>query len=144
MGEIRNLKIKDIDFERNIINIRKGKGKKDRITLLSKKVMLYLYEYFTVYQPKSLVFEGQKGGTYGASSMEKTVKKAAARAGVLKTVTMHTLRHSFATHLMEKGTDLRYIQNLLGHESIKTTEIYTHVTNKGLENIENPLDDMVL
>ena len=83
-------------------------------------------------------------GTYSATSMEKIVKQAAAKTGVLKKVTMHTLRHSFATHLMEKGTDLRYIQNLLAHESIKTTEIYTHITKKGLDQIDNPLDDFEL
>jgi len=82
-------------------------------------------------------------GTYSATSMEKIVKQAAAKTGVLKKV-MHTLRHSFATHLMEKGTDLRYIQNLLAHESIKTTEIYTHITKKGLDQIDNPLDDFEL
>ncbi len=142
LGEVKNLKIKDIDFERNIINIRMSKGKKDRITLLSKKVLLYLHDYLTVYQPRVWLFEGIKGGTYGASSMEKVVKTAAAKARILKKVTMHTLRHSFATHLIEKGTDIRYIQSLLGHESIKTTEIYTHITNKGLDSIVNPLDDM--
>ncbi len=112
--------------------------------MLSKKIMIFLQEYFTVFQPKVWVFEGRNGGTYSAGSMEKVVKMAAAKSGILKIVMMHTLRHSFATHLMEKGTDLRYIQNLLGHESIKTTEIYTHITKKGLDKIENPLDDMGL
>lgn len=144
LNEVQNLRIKDIDFDRKIINIKNGKGKKDRITLLSEKIILYLEKYFAVYQPKELVFEGIKGGVYSASSMEKVVKQAAARAGILQEVTLHTLRHSFATHLMEKGTDLRYIQNLLGHESIKTTEIYTHITKKGLDQIDNPLDDMDL
>ncbi len=142
LSEVKNLEVKDIDFERNIINIKKAKGKKDRITLLSKKVSLTLQEYLKIYQPRKWVFEGQVGGQYSASSMEKIVKQAAAKAGVLKKVSMHTLRHSFATHLIEKGTDIRYIQSLLGHESIKTTEIYTHITNKGLDNIKNPLDDM--
>jgi len=143
-SEVQNLKLKDIDFERGVINIKKGKGKKDRITLLSKKIILYLQEYFTIFRPNTWVFEGQNGGTYSTSSMEKVIKQATIRAKILKKVTMHTLRHSFATHLMEKGTDLRYIQNLLGHESIKTTEIYTHITNKGLDQIDNPLDDMLL
>lgn len=144
LGEVKNLKVKGNYFQRNVINICQSKGKKDRITLLSIKIALYLQEYISVYQPKEWVFEGQKGGQYSASSMEKIVKQAAARAGVLKKLSMHTLRHSFATHLIEKGTDIHCIQSLLGHESIKTTEIYTHITNKGLENIKNPLDDMEL
>ena len=142
LSEVQNLKLEDIDYERNIVNVKGGKGKKDRITLLSKKTKLYLHKYLLEYKPRVWVFEGIKGGKYATTSMEKVVKHAARKAGIMKNVTMHTLRHSFATHLIEKGTDIRYIQALLGHESIKTTEIYTHVTNKGLDQITNPLDDL--
>ena len=98
----------------------------------------------TIYEPKKLVFEGQFGGIYAATSMQKIMRRAVEKAGIQKNATMHTLRHSFATHLLEQGTDLRYIQNLLVHASIKTTEIYTHITNKGLDKIVNPLDNIDL
>ena len=137
-----NLKINDIDSGRKIINIRQGKGKKDRISLLSKELLINLREYYKLYQPKEYLFAGSNNTAYSTSSVLKIVKRAAKRAGIKKYVTTHTLRHSFATHLLEQGTDLRYIQNLLGHASSKTTEIYTHITRKGMENIKNPMDDM--
>ncbi|MEA1873190.1 MAG: site-specific tyrosine recombinase/integron integrase [Bacteroidota bacterium] len=141
-SEAVNLKIKDIDSDKGMILIKSGKGKKDRYSLLSKKTLLYLREYFVLYQPQEYLFEGAYGGSYSASSVLKVVIRAAKKVRIARHVTPHTLRHSFATHLLEQGTDLRYIQSLLGHESSKTTEIYTHITSKGLDNIDNPLDNM--
>ncbi len=142
VSEAINLKVEDIDSERGVIKIIQGKGKKDRISLLSKELLIHLREYYKLYQPSKYLFTGINNGSYSASSVLKIVKNAAKKAKINKHVTTHTLRHSFATHLLEQGTDLRYIQNLLGHASSKTTEIYTHITKKGMENIKNPMDDM--
>jgi integrase/recombinase XerD len=143
-SELINLRIQDIDLQRTLINIRGGKGKKDRITLLSEKVKELLSKYFADYQPKKWVFEGAKGERYSATSLQKVFHQALRRSGIVKDVTLHTLRHSFATHLLENGTDIRYIQVLLGHGSSKTTEIYAHVTRKGFEKIRSPLDNLDL
>lgn len=141
-SELLNLTINDINSDTGKIFIRRGKGKKDRYSLLSKKTLLYLREYFMLYHPKSYLFEGAYNGSYSASSVQNVVKNAAKKAKIYRHITPHTLRHSFATHLLEQGTSLRYIQNLLGHESSKTTEIYTHITNEGLDKIDNPMDNM--
>ncbi|MBT9314524.1 tyrosine-type recombinase/integrase [Leptothoe spongobia TAU-MAC 1115] len=141
-SEVLNLKPTDIDSKRNCINIRDAKGNKDRITLLSQKALLLLREYYKQYRPKEWLFEGAEGGKYSTTSLRKILQRAVENAGIKKEVTLHTLRHSFATHLLERGTDLRYIQSLLGHSSSKTTEIYTHITSKGFENLKSPLDDM--
>ena len=133
--------INDIDSERMLISIRSSKRKKDRVTLLSNHILILLREYYKIYKPKYYLFEGMNGGKYSASSVANILKNAAKRAGIKKNVTPHMLRHSFATHLLEQGTDLRYIQELLGHESSKTTEIYTHVSKKMIRNIKNPIDD---
>ena len=103
-----------------------------------------LRKYFSTYKPKEWLFEGTLGGQYSPRSFQNLVKDAAKKAGIKKRVTVHTLRHTFATHLLENGTDLRYIQSLLGHESSKTTEIYTHITTKGFDQIKNPLDQLDL
>lgn len=142
ISEAINLKKSDIDASRMLVTIRGGKGKKDRVTLLSKKALDLLDEYYKKYQTKEYIFEGQFGGIYSTRSLQKVFKNFLAQTNIKKDATIHTLRHSFATHLLERGTDLRYIQNLLGHESSKTTEIYTHVTKKGIDKIRNPLDDM--
>jgi site-specific recombinase XerD len=142
IGELINLKIKDIDSERNQIRVEQGKGKKDRYTLLSAKMLELLRTYFKEYKPKEYLFEGQGGGKYSARSVQTFFKEICKKVGIQKRVSVHTLRHSFATHLLENGTDLRYIQVLLGHESSKTTEIYTHITTKGFDQIKNPLDDL--
>ncbi len=139
-SEVLGLKLTDIDSKRMLIKIRDGKGKKDRYTLLSVKTLKYLREYFLRYRPYEWLFEGQNGGQYSAESVANVLKQAVRRAGIKTHVTPHMLRHSFATHLLEQGIDLRYIQELLGHSSSKTTEIYTHVSNKTLGNIINPLD----
>ncbi|WP_163699735.1 site-specific tyrosine recombinase/integron integrase [Adonisia turfae] len=141
-SEVLNLKPTDIDSKRNCINIRDAKGNKDRITLLSQKALLLLREYYKQYRPKEWLFEGVNGGKYSTTSLRKILQRAVENAEIKKEVTLHTLRHSFATHLLERGTDLRYIQSLLGHSSSKTTEIYTHITSKGFENLKSPLDDM--
>jgi site-specific recombinase XerD len=143
-SELINLRINDVDSKRMVVNIRGSKGKKDRITLLSEKVLVLLRAYFREYRPKVWLFEGSQGNPYSATSLQKVFALALKRSGVQKDATLHTLRHSFATHLLERGTDLRYIQSLLGHSSSKTTEIYTHITTKGFEKIRSPLDDLDL
>lgn len=143
-SEVLNLKPTDIDSQRNCIIIREGKGKKDRMTLLSNKALNLTREYYRQYHPKVWLFEGVNGRKYSITSVRKIFQRALIQSGVGKSVTLHSLRHSFATHLLERGTDLRYIQSLLGHSSSKTTEIYTHVTSKGFENLRSPLDEMDL
>ncbi len=140
ISELKNLKVKDIDSNRMQIRVEQGKGKKDRYTLLSKKTLLHLRQYFKEFKPKEWLFEGENGGQYTSSSIYNIFGRALKKAGITKKVSIHSLRHSFATHLLENGTDLRYIQNLLGHSSSKTTEIYTHITTKGFDQIKNPMD----
>jgi integrase/recombinase XerD len=143
IGEAINLKIKDIDSQRMQIRIEQAKGKKDRYTLLSPKTLDILRHYFKEYHPQKWLFEGQTAGEkYSVRSIQNIFGAAVEKAGIKKDVSVHTLRHSFATHLLENGTDLRYIQSLLGHESSKTTEIYTHVTTKGFDQIKSPLDKL--
>lgn len=142
ISELINLKVKDIDSNRMQIRVVQGKGKKDRYTLLGKKLLDVLRDYVKVYKPKNIIFEGSDGGYYSQRSIQLILKKSAHKAGITKKISVHTLRHSFATHLLEAGTDIRYIQSLLGHESSKTTEIYTHITTKGFNQIVNPLDKL--
>lgn len=142
MSELLALRWHDLDADRGVINIRNAKGKKDRITLLSRTAYEYLIQYRALYQPQMWLFEGPDRQPYSARSVNNIIGQASARAGITKRVSAHTLRHSFATHMLESGTDLRYIQTLLGHESSKTTERYTHVTKKGFENLVSPLDAM--
>jgi len=142
LGEVTNLKIIDIDSDRMVITIRQSKGKKDRISLLSEKALVLLRQYYKEYQPKIWLFEGQYGDQYSDRSVQEILKSSLRRTNIRKRVTVHTLRHSFATHLLETGVDLRYIQNFLGHESTRTTQIYTHITKKGIEKIKSPLDSL--
>jgi len=142
LSEIVNLELTDIDSERMQLHIRQAKGKKDRYTILSAKLLEILRKYFKEYRPKQWLFEGIDGGQYSERSVQQIVKQAASKAGIKKRITTHTLRHSFATHLLENGTNLRYIQSLLGHANSKTTEIYTHITTKGLDQIKSPLDNL--
>lgn len=142
LGEVVNLRISDLQPENNRVFIRNGKGKKDRCTLLSDKVIVLLKEYLELYRPVDWLFEGATGGQYGERSVQNVFTAAKLKSKINVTATTHTLRHSFATHLLEKGVDIRYIQELLGHESSKTTEIYTHITKKGMGNIKSPLDDL--
>ena len=139
-SELINLKIKDIDSKRMLIKVNDTKGNKDRMTLLSESVLQDLRAYYKNYKPKKYLFEGQSAERYSATSIAKIISNAVAKTSIKKHVTAHTLRHSFATHLLENGTDLRYIQLLLGHSSTKTTEIYTHVATNSFISIKNPLD----
>ncbi|MES2544447.1 MAG: tyrosine-type recombinase/integrase [Bacteroidota bacterium] len=142
-GELINLKITDIDSNRNIVIIRQAKGKKDRIAPLSQKILALLRIYYPIYKPKKWLFEGQNGNEqYSDKSLQSVLKQALVKAKITKPVSLHWLRHSYATHLLESGTDLRYIQELLGHNSSKTTEIYTHVSTKSLQQIKSPFDDL--
>ncbi len=143
IGEALRLQAYDIDRNRMLIHIRMAKGKKDRYTLLSQNILQLLEYYYKTYKPRDFLFEGQEGGSYTASSAQQILRKALKRAKIYKKgITLHTLRHSFATHLLENGTDIRYIQNLLGHNSPKTTMIYTHVSEQSLKNIKNPFDEL--
>ena len=142
-SELLHLKPTDIDSKRNIVIIRQSKGKKDRITPLSPKILELLRAYYILYKPKKWLFEGQEAGTqYSEQSLQSVLKQALQKSKIMKPVTLHWLRHSYATHLLESGTDLRYIQELLGHSSSKTTEIYTHVSTKNLQQIKSPFDDL--
>lgn len=141
-SELINLRITDILSDRKQVHIKQSKGNKDRYTLLSDSLLEELRKYYKQYRPRVWLFEGQVAGSqYSATSIARILKNAARKAGIKRTVTPHMLRHSFATHLLEQGTDLRFIQELLGHSSSKTTEIYTHVSNSNISAIKNPLDD---
>lgn len=142
LGELLNLKISDIDSDRMLIRVQGAKGNKDRYTLLSKSLIGDLRVYYKEYKPKEYLIEGQNGNKYSPTSVRNIVKRAAMASKIKKRVSPHTLRHSFATHLLEDGTDLRYIQTLLGHMSSKTTEIYTHVATNIVKGIKSPLDTL--
>lgn len=142
-SELLKLKPSDIDSRRNLIIVRQAKGRKDRVVPLSDKILQMLRTYYMAYKPGLWLFEGQrKGEPYDERSLVSVLKQAVAKAGITKPVTLHWLRHSYATHLLESGTDLRFIQELLGHSSSKTTEIYTHVSTKSIQNIVSPFDTL--
>jgi integrase/recombinase XerD len=142
-GELLHLKPLDIASSRGLLIIRQGKGNKDRIVPISEKTVEILRVYYRMYQPKVWLFEGQVAGQpYSERSLQLVLKRALELAKIKKPVTLHWLRHSYATHLLENGTDLRYIQELLGHKSSKTTEIYTHVSTRSLQKIKSPFDDL--
>lgn len=142
-SELLNLKPTDVDSKRNIVIIKQSKGKKDRITPLSPKILELLRTYYKEYRPAKYLFEGQEPGImYSEKSLQCVLKQALIKCNIKKPVSLHWLRHSYATHLLESGTDLRYIQELLGHSSSKTTEIYTHVSTKNLQQIKSPFDDL--
>ncbi len=140
VSELLNLKVSDIDSFNMLVTIRNAKGKKDRVVMLSQLLLDELRVYFKAYKPSDYLIEGQGGGMYSAKSVQTVVKTAAQKAKIRKQVTPHVLRHSFATHLLENGTDIRFIQELLGHNSIKTTEIYTHITDISKSAVKSPLD----
>jgi integrase/recombinase XerD len=142
-GELLALHPVHIDSKRNIILLKCAKGKKDRIVPLSPLILKMLREYYKIYKPKIYLFEGALlGEPYSEKSLQSVLKQAIKKVGIAKPVTLHWLRHSYATHLLESGTDLRYIQELLGHSSCKTTEIYTHVSTKSIQQIKSPFDDL--
>ena len=138
-NELLNLKVTDIDSKRMMVGIRQAKGNKDRYTVLSNGLLEDLKTYYREYRPKEFLFEGANGGKYSSTSVLNIIGSAAKRAGIKRKVSPHMLRHSFATHLLENGTDIRHIQLLLGHNSTKTTEIYTHVANRSFMNIKDLL-----
>ena len=140
VNELVNLKINDIDAKAQVILIVQGKGKKDRYVMLPNSILPLLREYFKIYRPKIFLFEGLNGDKYSIRSIQHVVKLAALKANIRKKVTPHVLRHSFATHLIENGTDIRYIQELLGHRNVATTQIYTHITDLKIRKIKSPLD----
>lgn len=139
--ELLSLKAKDIDSSRMVIRVRQGKGKKDREVVLHDKVLKLLREYYRTYRPRVYLFEGQlPGKPYSATSLSNIIKENAKKLGIKKPVSAHTLRHCFATHMLEKGVNLKIIQHLLGHSSIKTTSRYLHLANVHEGNLPNPLD----
>lgn len=147
-GECLNLEVRDIDGQRKLLHIRNSKGYKDRMIPLSDYMLEMLRSYYVEYRPKKYLFEGiasrktksEHPSKYSARSLQNILKRAIQKSGIRKRVTLHTLRHSYATHLLEHGIDLRYIQSLLGHSSPKTTMIYTHISTKKWKDIPSPID----
>lgn len=142
LSEILNLKINDIDSKTMRVLVERAKGKKDRYVNLPDSILEQLRTYYLEYKPKVYLFEGLHGGQYSARSVQEVFKKALTKAGINKKVGIHSLRHSYATHLLESGTDVRFIQELLGHKDIKTTLLYTHVTDNSIRKIISPLDKL--
>lgn len=142
-SELLNLKPSDVDSKRGLLIIRQAKGRKDRVAPIPDRMVEMLREYYKRYRPKVWLFEGQKPGMrYSPTSLQEVLKAAIEKAGVNRNATLHWLRHSYATHLLENGTDLRFIQELLGHKSSRTTEVYTHVTDNSIKKIRSPFDDL--
>jgi integrase/recombinase XerD len=141
-SEALSLRKTDLDFNRMLILIRSGKGRKDRIVPIPKKLLVSLKAQVNKNLNSPYLFTGQFGGCYSTRSAQQILKRALSNAGIKKHVTLHTLRHSFATHLLESGTDLRVIQELLGHSNSKTTEIYTHISNRLIQGVKSPLDNL--
>ena len=140
LNELLELRIGDIDSEAMRIHIKFGKGKKDRYVMLSENVLELLRDYYKIYKPKNFLIEGQDGGKYSPKSVQSVFKVALKKSGIKKKATVHTLRHSFATHLLDDGTDIRYIQELLGHKRLETTQIYTHVSSYSINKIKSPAE----
>ena len=142
-SELLNLTLTDIQSNRNLLFIRQSKGKKDRVVPIGNKLIEMLRDYYKAFKPKTWLFEGQFPSTkYSEKSLENVLKQSLTKTKISKKVSLHWLRHSYATHLLENGTDLRYIQELLGHSSSRTTEIYTHVSTLNLQQIRSPFDDL--
>ena len=141
ISELLNLKISNIDVERRQVFIKSGKGRKDRTVIFAESFLPMYRNYLATYRPVKYFIEGKPGEKYSPESIRHIIKRSARLAGIRKRITPHTLRHSFATHLLENGVDIRYIQELLGHSSPKTTMIYTHVSRKDLMSIHSPLDE---
>jgi integrase/recombinase XerD len=143
ISELLNLKPKDIDIERNILIVRNGKGAKDRITLFSQNLEKELLNYLLKESPKNYLFESNRNKKYSSKTIEKIIEKNSKKA-INRKIRPHVLRHSFATHLLESGIDIRKIQKLLGHKNLRTTQIYTQIAKSDLENIKSPLDNLKL
>lgn len=142
IGEALDLTWEDIRRHEGLIYIRRAKGRKDRRVPLPEKLLKQLEPYYRMYKPKKYIFEGVKGGRYSRNSASQVLKRSADRAGIRSKITLHTLRHSFATHLTNRGINIQYIQEILGHQSPKTTMIYTHLSGKDIRKISSPLDDL--
>lgn len=139
ISEVINLKVKDANLEELTIHLKDAKGKKDRITIIPEKIKIDLQNLITGKNPNDYVFESERGGKLTERTAQKIFESALRKAGIKKDATFHSLRHSFATHLLENGVDVRYVQELLGHRNIRTTQVYTQVTNPKLKNIKSPL-----
>jgi integrase/recombinase XerD len=140
VAELACIRVADVDIQRGVILIRSGKGRRDRYTILADRMRRMLLTYTDLYKPEGWLFEGQNGGHISARSIQEVFYRAKDKCGITKDASIHTLRHSFATHLLEDGTDIRYIQELLGHANAKTTQIYTHVARKDFLRIRSPFD----
>jgi integrase/recombinase XerD len=144
VGEVVQLRLEDVDGDRGLLHIRSGKGKKDRYTLLSAGIVETIREYLRGYSPREWLFEGEiPRHRYSVRSAQRVFELAVENAGIRKSVSIHSLRHAFATHLLEQGTDLRVIQQLLGHSSVRTTEIYTHVSARTLAQVRSPIEKIL-
>ncbi|MGC6429474.1 MAG: tyrosine-type recombinase/integrase [Jejuia sp.] len=142
VSEVINIKLEHIDSSRMLVQIVGAKGKKDRYVPLPDSILTELRTYYSLYKPKEYLFEGQYGGRYSTSSLQQIFKKAMRKSGIKKSIGIHGLRHSYATHLLESGADMRFIQELLGHHSIKTTQVYTKVSTRSISKIKSPLDNL--
>ena len=144
VSEVVALKQENIDLSRKLIHIKSGKGRKDRYTILSEKAIQLITGYSDLYNIQDWLFPGQPSTSHlSIRSAQKIFNNAIFRAKILKNISIHSLRHVFATHLLESGTDIRFIQELLGHTSIRTTERYTHVAKRSILNIQSPLDSIL-
>ena len=139
LSEARNLKVKDLDFHEGVLTVRQSKGQKDRVTIIPRKILGHLGVFVEQKEVNDYVFESERGGPLSARSVQKIFENSKRKAGITKDATFHSLRHSFATHLLENGTDVRFVQELLGHSNIRTTQIYTHVMSPTLKAIKSPL-----
>lgn len=139
ISEVQNLRVRDIDLEESVISIKESKGKKDRITLFPEKLVCDFENFLAGKKGDAFAFDSKKGGKLTSRSFQAVFQRALKKVGITKKATFHSLRHSFATHLLENGTDVRYVQELLGHSNVRTTQIYTHVTNPKNKNIKSPL-----
>lgn len=142
LSELTGLRLADIQFDQKQIFVQGGRGKKDRHSLLSEKMIACLREYLHEYRVCYWLYEGRNGKPYSGRSVEAVFKRAVQKSGIRQPVTVRTLRHSFATHLLEQGTDVQHVMELLGHKSLKTTNIYTHLAHKRNQRLANPLDEL--
>ena len=142
VSEVVNIKLTDIHRKSMQIRIEQSKGRKDRMVVMSRKALALMEEYYKIYRPKEYLFEGQLGGSYSIRSAQMVFKRFKREANVQIKGGIHLLRHSFATHLLEQGADIRLVQQQLGHNSVKTTQIYTHVTEKRNQHLRSPLDNL--
>lgn len=138
VSEVTTLKVSDLDIDELIVHIKRAKGKKDRISVLPEKLNNHLRNLIAGKSPNDFIFDSSRGGKLTTTSLQKMFRKSLKKTKINKPATFHSLRHSFATHLLENGTDVRYVQELLGHSNIRTTQIYTQVTNPKLKSIKSP------